>query len=118
MLLGYYPLKEAERVSRVMHYLLALVLFFFSVTVSYGASDSIVPYGDYSQWCSAYGTCKENLGPKEAEEAIEGYFTGKGLRATNIRHKERFVEADIYRNNRLIDKILFDRKTGRMRSTY
>jgi hypothetical protein len=104
--------------SRITHYFLSLVLFLFSAAVSYGASDSIVPYGDYSQWCSAYGTCKEDLGPKEAEEAIEGYFANKGLRATNIRHKDRFVEAEIYRENRLIDKILFDRKTGRMRSTY
>ncbi|MGD0884494.1 MAG: hypothetical protein ABSA46_06400 [Thermodesulfovibrionales bacterium] len=105
--------------SRVAQYLLPAVLVLFAVTVSYGASDSVVPYGDYSQWCSAYGgTCKEDLGPREAEEAIEGYFSSKGLRVTNIRHKERFVEADIYRNDRLIDKVLFDRKTGRMRSTY
>ncbi|HAM49471.1 MAG TPA: hypothetical protein DCP92_01760 [Nitrospiraceae bacterium] len=104
--------------NRFIHYLLSIVLFFFSVTVAYGASNSVVPYGDYSQWCSAYGTCRENLGPKEAEEAIEGYFASKGLRATNIRHKERFVEAEIYRDNRLVDKILFDRKTGRIRSIY
>ncbi|MGD1075685.1 MAG: hypothetical protein ABR903_06355 [Thermodesulfovibrionales bacterium] len=104
--------------SRVAHCLLSAVLVLFAATVSYGASNSVVPYGDYSQWCSAYGTCKENLGPREAQEAIEGYFASKGLRATNIRYKERFVEAEIYRDNRLIDKILFDRKTGRIRSTY
>jgi len=83
-----------------------------------GASDPPMPYGDYSQWCSAYGTCKESLGRREAERAIEGYFAVRRLQATNIQHRGRFVEAEIYNNGRLVDKILFDRKTGRIRSTY
>jgi hypothetical protein len=82
------------------------------------ASEGGVPYGDYSDWCSAYGICKESLGPKQAEKAIIVYFETKGLRAKNMRHRDRFIEADIYRENKMVDKILFDRKTGRMRSTY
>jgi len=100
-----------------MTYIISAMLFLLTATVSY-AADRVTPYGDYSQWCSAYGTCRESLGPSEAERAIAGYFGSKGLRATNMKHKERFIEADIYRDNRLVDRILFDRKTGRIRSTY
>jgi hypothetical protein len=80
--------------------------------------DAGIPYGDECQRCSEYGICREDLGPGEAESAIDHYFSSRGLEAANKRHKGRFIEADIYRNNRLIDKVIFDRKTGRIRSTY
>ena len=78
----------------------------------------IIPYGDYPHWHSAYGICKQNVDPKEAEDAIERYFEDRGMRAENFRHFNRFTEADIYKNDRLFDRILFDRKTGRLRSIY
>ncbi len=101
-----------------MRFLLPVIVFLMSVTTLRAAADNMTPYGDYSKWCSAYGMCKENLGPKEAEDAIEGYFASKGLKVKNVRHKGRFVEAEIYKNDKRFDKILFDRKTGRIRSTY
>ncbi|GAB4418452.1 MAG: hypothetical protein OHK0032_14450 [Thermodesulfovibrionales bacterium] len=96
---------------------LALLVLLLTGT-AYAAHDDATPYGDYCMWCGAYGICKENLEPKEAENAIERYFAIKGFRATNMQHKGRFIEAEIYRDNRLVDKIIFDRKTGRIRSTY
>lgn len=101
-----------------MRYLMTSFLVILSVGGSFAASRDIMPYGDYSEWCSAYGTCRENLEPAEAERAIKEYFAHKGLRAANIQHKGRFVEAQIYRNGKLIDKVLLDRKTGRIRSTF
>jgi len=101
-----------------MRYVTPFILFLLtSVTVSAG-TDAGMPYGDYPNWHSAYGICKQNLGPREAEIAIERYFASKGLRAENIRHRDRFTVADIYKGDRLFDKILFDRKTGRIRSIY
>ena len=100
-----------------MRYILSVIVLLFAVA-SWSAGEHSAPYGDYPRWNSAYGICRENLGPREAETAIERYFATKGLRATNMRHKDRFIEADIYRDNRLFDKILFDRKTGRIRSIY
>lgn len=108
---GSYNMKKA------MRYVLPLIVLLITAANGY-AAERAMPYGDYPQGNSAYGMCRENLGPKEAEIAIEKYFASKGLRATNMRHKDRFVEADIYRDNRLYDKILFDRKTGRIRSIY
>ena len=101
-----------------MYLSMTFLVLLVTVTVAFGASDRSTPYGDYSQRSSAYGTCKENLPPQDAERALRGYFGSKGLKATNLRHKERFIEAEIYRNNRMVDKVLFDRKTGRIRSTY
>lgn len=78
----------------------------------------IIFYGDYAHWCTVYGTRAEDIGPREAEQVVEKYFASKGLRATNFTHKGRFMEAEIYRNDKRLDVILFDRKTGRIRSTY
>jgi hypothetical protein len=97
---------------------IAIVFLIVTSGVVYGADSTVTPYGDYCQYCSAYGICKGNLEPREAEKAIEGYFGSKGLKAVHIRHRERFIEAEIYKDNRIVDKILFDRKTGRIRSTY
>jgi hypothetical protein len=95
----------------------AIILFMVTPTGGYG-TEAGVPYGDSCQWCSEYGICREDLGSKEAESAIGRYFSMRGLAAKNMRHKGRFIEADIYRNNKLIDKVIFDRKTGRIRSIY
>ena len=95
----------------------AIILLIMTPTITAG-SEAGIPYGDSCQWCSEYGICREDLGPREAESAISRYFSLRGLAATNMRHKGRFIEADIYRNNKLIDKVIFDRKTGRIRSIY
>jgi hypothetical protein len=42
----------------------------------------------------------------------------RGYQVGHVRHKGRFIEAEIYDRNRLVDKVLFDRKTGRIRSVY
>jgi hypothetical protein len=99
--------------------LFVLPLIALLVTAANGyAAERGMPYGDYPRGNSAYGVCSENMDPKEAEIAIEKYFATKGFQATHMRHKGRFIEADIYRGNLLYDKILFDRKTGRIRSIY
>ncbi len=96
-----------------------LVIVFFSVSAAaIAAHGDVKPYGDYSEWCCVYGVCKEDLGVREAEHVIEQFFASRGLTVVNMRYKGRFIEVEIYKNNRLFDKILFDRKTGRFRSMY
>jgi hypothetical protein len=101
-----------------MRYVLLTIVFLAIAASVYAASDDVKPYGEYSEWCCVYGICKENLGLREAEHVIEKYFTSKGLTVVNMRYKGRFIEVEIYKNNKLFDKILFDRKTGRIRSIY
>ena len=50
--------------------------------------------------------------------ALDRYYRDKGYRVGTIYHKGRFIEAEIFKNNREVDKVLFDRKTGRLRSIY
>ena len=78
----------------------------------------VTPYGDYCPLCSPYGACREELRPKEAERAIRAYFKDKGLDVKNIENKGRFVKAEIFRGPRLVDRVIFDKKTGRLRSIY
>jgi len=76
----------------------------------------VTPYGDYCKECATYGTCKTILPLRDAVEAIVQYYRDKGCTVGRVWHKGRFIEADIYQGNRLVDKVLFDRKTSRIRS--
>jgi hypothetical protein len=100
---------------RRMRYLLPLIVVAITAASVYSA-EPVNPYRDYPAGDSAYGICTRDMNPQEAEIVIQKYFTSKGLRVVNLRHINRFIEVDIYRNGQLYDKILFDRKTGRIRS--
>ncbi len=99
-------------------YVVPFMLFLLASDPALAGTDSGMPYGYYLYWHSAYGICKQNLGPEETELALTKYFESRGLRAENILHRDRFTRADIYKGDQLVDKILFDRKTGRIRSIY
>jgi len=55
---------------------------------------------------------------EEAEQVLEKVFCEQGVKGHKPYPQGRFIEAEIYRNDRRLDVILFDRKTGRIRSTY
>lgn len=78
----------------------------------------ITPYGDFCPACTRYGICKEDLSHKEAVSAIKTYFSNKHLTVGHVKRRGRFIIVDIYRENTLVDRVLFDRKTGRLRSIY
>ncbi|MBI5026350.1 MAG: hypothetical protein HZC12_06440 [Nitrospirae bacterium] len=63
-----------------------------------------------------YGICPKPLNHEQARRVLKAYFERHGLRINNFTDKGRFIEADVFRGNELIDKVLLDRKTGRMRS--
>jgi hypothetical protein len=95
-------------------FIAALVL---SISVSaYAGEGMVTPYGDYCSKCTTYGTCKAPLPPIEAIAAIEQYYMDRGYKVGYVRHKGRFIEAEIYDKKKLVDKVLFDRRTGRIRS--
>jgi hypothetical protein len=96
-----------------------ITALFLAISVSaHAGQDMVTPYGDYCSRCTTYGTCKATLPPAEAIAAIEQYYMDRGYQVGHVRHKGRFIEAEIYDRNRLVDKVLFDRKTGRIRSVY
>ena len=95
----------------------AIVLVLVTSILVYAEENNVTPYGDYCRDCTIYGTCKEVISPKLAMVALDRYYREKGYRVGAFYHKGRFVEAVIFKN-RQVDVVLFDRKTGRLRSIY
>jgi plasmid stability protein len=79
------------------------------------------PYGDYCPgphrgW---YGAGKHVKTEAEARQILEEYFKGEKVVITVVREKERFFEAEIRDENKaLLDVVIVDKRTGRIRSTY
>ncbi len=94
------------------------LLFSMNASVRAAEENNVTPYGDYCRDCTIYGTCKEIISPRLAVIALSRYYREKGYRLGAIYHKGRFIEAEIFKNDRQVDKVLFDRKTGRLRSIY
>jgi hypothetical protein len=79
---------------------------------------NVTPYGDFCPQCTKYGTCKSSMSHDEARKAMIDYYHKKGL-GVEIEHKKgRFIKAKIKDSDKVVDVIIFDRKTGRVRSTY
>ncbi len=97
-----------------------LTLFFLlAIALSaYSDEKNVTPYGDYCKGCSSYGTCRNVLSPKKALNLLNGYYEEKGYSVRKAHHVGRFIEADIYKHDKQVDKVIFDRKTGRLRSAY
>jgi len=55
---------------------------------------------------------------EDAEKAMTDYYHEKGLNVELENRSGRFIRARIKEENRVIDVIIFDRKTGRVRSIY
>jgi hypothetical protein len=85
---------------------------------AHAEENNVTPYGDYCRDCTIYGTCKEVIPPGVAVIALDRYYRERGYRVGTIYHKGRFIEAEIFKHNRRVDVVLFDRKTGRLRSIY
>jgi hypothetical protein len=78
----------------------------------------ITPYGDFCPRCSKYGMGRIPVKHHVAVEAVRDYFEHKGLRVKGLQRRGRFLRFDVYRDDRLVDKVIFDRRTGRIRSIY
>ena len=78
----------------------------------------VTPYGDFCPNCSVYGVRYKQVGQKKAVSAMKSYFQKKGYSIRNVRGVGRFLKVDVYKRGMLVDRIIFDRKTGRIRSIY
>jgi hypothetical protein len=87
-------------------------------TLVIAADRPVTPYGDYCGDCAVYGACREPVALKQAMHSLRKYYETRGYRLGTVSHSGRFIEVEIFQDNRLVDKALFDRKTGRLRSMY
>jgi hypothetical protein len=96
---------------------IAVLLLALSATAfAQGPRRSAVSYGAYCE--SPYGFCRKELNSRQAVHALRMFFHHRGLRVEVLQLKGRFIKANIYNGPNLVDTILLDRKTGRMRSIY
>jgi hypothetical protein len=95
--------------------------FLLSGAAGVSAEDSkkhTTPYGDFCKLHSHYGTHNKMLTSQEVEKALRHYYGEKGLDFEIVKTRGRFVEVLIKDKNTVVDKVVFDRHTGRIRSIY
>lgn len=97
---------------------ISAALMLSAASFSFAGDGPVTPYGDYCRDCTIYGVCKDPIPLKEAMHSLRKYYEERGYRLGMTSHKGRFIEAEIFREDRLVDKVIFDRKTGRVRSMY
>jgi hypothetical protein len=100
--------------------MLVPVLFIITLNEAVAGSDEkpVTPYGDFCRQCSEYGTCKSTMSHEEAKQALIEYYHNKGLRVQLEKKRGRFIRAKVRNDNKVVDVIIFDRDSGRIRSIY
>lgn len=80
------------------------------------------PYGDYcpGSWRGWYGARKKVLTLREAKAIFTEYFSRYGdTKVVNIQERKRFFIAEIRdKNDSIVDIVILDKRTGRIRSIY
>ncbi len=75
------------------------------------------PYG--GPWRSGYGERRAISSRGDAQRMLNDYYTRRNMRIGPVRDKGFYYEADIMdRNNRFMDRVIIDKRSGRIRSIY
>ncbi len=105
---------------KVITLITILFLPLFSVTSALSSDNEALktPYGDFCSHFSHYGSSKKMHSHKQSEKALKHYFESKGLDVVIVHSKGRFFKANVLKKNKIVDTVIFDRITGRIRSVY
>jgi hypothetical protein len=89
----------------------------FFPSPAYAGQQDRGPYGVSGG--STYGE-KQRVGTKDkARKLLKEYFSNRDVTIGEIREKQYYFEADITdKKGKLLDKVIVDKRTGRIRSTY
>ena len=107
-----------------MRYIVAFIIVSMLLLMSFSEASAghpekpVTPYGDFCSRCSEYGNCRTPMGHDDAKKAMIDYYHKKGMSVEIVKKRGRFIRAKIKNNNDVIDVIIFDRRTGRIRSIY
>jgi len=102
----------------ILTIIIALLSVHIIPALAWPSGKPVTPYGDFCRGCSQYGTCRDMMSPDEARKAMMEYYHKKGFDVEVIDTSGRFIKAKIKDRGRVVDVIIFDRKTGRIRSIY
>ena len=87
-------------------------------THAFERSHKVTPYGAFCDNVSKYGKNKSIIDMKHAKSALQHYYGTKGLDVEIISKQGRFLKAKITSEGQLLDTIIFDRHSVRMRSIH
>ena len=97
------------------------ITMLYMASFSFASTADVYPYGDYKKGTadSSYGQKRPVATAEEAKKVLTEYFAKKDVRIGEIKEKGLFFEAEIRdKSNNLVDKVIVDKRTGRIRSTY
>lgn len=88
---------------------------FFGPSYAYAGEES--PYGGSQR--GTYGEKQRVTTKEEARKLLRDYFSKKNVTIGRIRERQYYYEADILDSKgRIIDKVIVDKRNGRIRSIY
>ena len=78
------------------------------------------PFGGYCEGAGRgwYGEGKPVKSAEDASEVIRSIYLPRKVSVTNVRDEADFFEADVKENNKPLDTVIVDKRTGRIRSIY
>lgn len=82
------------------------------------ANRSAAPYGDFCPKCSKYGRGRMPVELEESMGALRDYFSHRSMNIDNVHVRGPLMRADVFRDGRMVDRVIFDRRSGRVRSIY
>jgi hypothetical protein len=95
------------------------VLTMSALLPSVYAADRRYGYYPYGEFRRGYGERRAVASNQEARRMLREYFYGRDVRIGDIRERNLFFEAEIRdRRGALVDKVIVDKRTGRIRSMY
>lgn len=112
------PNPAVKRIMLSVLVTLLLQAFFLPEVFSMPHGNPVTPYGDFCKKCGNYGTCRNLMNRRDAETALSEYYGAKGYTIAVENMRGRFIKARIMDRDNVVDVILFDRRTGRVRSVY
>lgn len=104
----------------IVTFIIILILFSLQLNSVFAmrGDKPVTPYGDFCRRCGQYGTCKDIMSTEDAHKAMAEYYHTKGLDVEIMSIDGRFIKAKVHDRGKVVDVIIFDRQTGRIRSIY
>ncbi len=111
-----------EKGKKVKIILITVLCSFVIITVApafaWHEDKAVTPYGDFCPMASKYGMHRHNISIEEAKAALSEYYKEKGLSIWIVEIKGRFIKLNVTDGKKIVDTVIFDRHTGRLRSIY
>lgn len=106
-----------SKMKNISMIIILCVLVLISTTSLLNAETKASPYGESNG--KGYGEMRAVSTLDDAKRILIRYFSGKEIKIGLIVEKELFFEAEILdKHSNLIDRVIIDKRTGRIRSIY